>query len=641
MTREEFRKRLEEKVLIADGASGTMLALQGVPIPYDLANLLHPELVKAVHRAYYTAQARLIETNTHGANRLKLLSLLERQGEARVPPEIVFSRLREVHQIEGLQEIGDLVRLINQAGVRLAREAVGPEAVVFGSVGPVGKPLEPMGPTRLDQARQALEEQIRWLIAEGVDGLVLETFTDLNELRVAYEVARRLAPDLPLIVSKAFIEDGETILEGLPERFAREVGSWEVDAVGANCVVGPQRMLDILRGLILGTDKPISVMPTPGLPQLVRGEVVYDIQPEYFAKYARRFVETGAWIVGGCCGTTPDHIRAIYEQLQLSRPASTSTAPKSRLGAPRAVQELPSAEPSRLASLIGVTRLLTVELDLPRGLKVERIVESAALLKAHGVHLIDISDGARARLRMNVIAISHLIQEQAGIEVMMHFACRDRNLLAIQSDLLGAHALGIRNILAITGDPAQIGDYPTATSVFDVDAIGLIRILRRFNEGYDLAANPIGMKTAFTIAAAFNPMVPDREQEVNRLKRKAEEGARLFYTQPIFDPAVAEWTAEVMTKLGLHWLLGVMPLRSARHAEFMHHEVPGIVVPEAIRKRMAEVPEADALPVGIEIAQNFLQKWADCADGIYLMPPGGNAQIALQVLEPFLPSKPS
>ncbi|MDW8106253.1 MAG: bifunctional homocysteine S-methyltransferase/methylenetetrahydrofolate reductase [Armatimonadota bacterium] len=623
MTRKLFRERLAQGVLVADGAMGTMLALRGIPQPYALANLTHSEVVQALHREYYEAGARLIETNTYYANRVRLFNLPERGSE--LPP--AYGLLEQFGSPE------ELVRRINHEGVRLARAAVGEDALVFGAVGPVGKPMEPLGEVRLEEAEQAFEEQMRALIEAGIDGLILETFIDLCELELAIRVARRLAPDLPIIASKGFVEDGETLMEGLPERIAEQLQRLEVDAIGANCIVGPQRMLDIIRMMAAGTELPLCAMPTPGLPQLVRGQVVYDIHPDYFGKYAVRLVEAGAQIVGGCCGTTPDHTRAIADAVRwLKAQRPTPVAPiRTRERKPK--EELPLAEPSRLSQLLGKERVITVELDLPRGLRIQKVIESAKLLKEHGVHLIDISDGARARLRMNVIATSHIIQRDAGIEVMMHFACRDRNLLAIQSDLLGAHALGIRNVLAITGDPAQIGDYPTATSVFDVDAIGLIRILRRFNEGRDLAGNSIGMRTNFTIAAAYNPLAPDLELENDRLRRKVDEGAHLIYTQPLFELPVVERTAELMQRLGVPWFVGVLPLRSARHAEFMHNEVPGIRIPEPVLQRMYEAPEESALQVGLEIAQAFVCDAAPYAQGIYIMPPAGNAQIALRVIE--------
>ncbi|GIV11044.1 MAG: bifunctional homocysteine S-methyltransferase/methylenetetrahydrofolate reductase [Fimbriimonadales bacterium] len=623
MTRAAFRERIAQGVLVADGALGTMLALRGAPQPYELANLTHPETVRTLHREYYEAGARLIETNTYFANRVRLLNLPERGSE--LPP--AFSLLERFGAPE------ELVARINTAGARLAREAVGEDALVFGAVGPVGKPLEPLGEMRLEEAERAFEEQMRALLEGGVDGLILETFIDPRELELAVRVARRLAPDIPLIASKGFVEDGETLMDGLPERFAEQLQSLEVDAVGGNCIVGPQRMLDIVRMMAGATELPISTMPTPGLPQLVRGQVVYDIHPDYFGKYAARLVEAGASIVGGCCGTTPDHTRAIAQQvrtLKTKRPTAVSAArPRER----KAQEELPTAEPSSIAQLLGKERIITVELDLPRGLKIQKVIEGARLLKEHGVHMIDISDGARARLRMNVIATSHLVQREAGIEVMMHFACRDRNLLAIQSDLLGAHALGIRNVLAITGDPAQIGDYPTATSVFDVDAVGLVRILRRFNEGRDLAGNSIGVYANFIIAAAYNPLAPDQAAEDDRLRRKIDEGAHLIYTQPLFEMPLVERTAQLLQKLNTPWFVGILPLRSARHAEFMHNEVPGISIPEPILRQMIEAPEDAAQQIGLEIAQEFVRQADPYAQGLYLMPPAGSAQIALRVIE--------
>ncbi|GIV08799.1 MAG: bifunctional homocysteine S-methyltransferase/methylenetetrahydrofolate reductase [Fimbriimonadales bacterium] len=623
MTRAAFRERIAQGVLVADGALGTMLALRGAPQPYELANLTHPETVRTLHREYYEAGARLIETNTYFANRVRLLNLPERGSE--LPP--AFSLLERFGAPE------ELVARINTAGARLAREAVGEDALVFGAVGPVGKPLEPLGEMRLEEAERAFEEQMRALLEGGVDGLILETFIDPRELELAVRVARRLAPDIPIIASKGFVEDGETLMDGLPERFAEQLQPLAVDAVGGNCIVGPQRMLDIVRMMAGATELPISTMPTPGLPQLVRGQVVYDIHPDYFGKYAARLVEAGASIVGGCCGTTPDHTRAIAQQvrtLKTKRPTAVSAArPRER----KAQEELPTAEPSSIAQLLGKERIITVELDLPRGLKIQKVIEGARLLKEHGVHMIDISDGARARLRMNVIATSHLVQREAGIEVMMHFACRDRNLLAIQSDLLGAHALGIRNVLAITGDPAQIGDYPTATSVFDVDAVGLVRILRRFNEGRDLAGNSIGVYANFIIAAAYNPLAPDQAAEDDRLRRKIDEGAHLIYTQPLFEMPLVERTAALMRQLNTPWFVGVLPLRNARHAEFMHNEVPGISIPEPILRQMIEAPEDAAQQIGLEIAQEFVRQADPYAQGLYLMPPAGSAQIALRVIE--------
>jgi methionine synthase I (cobalamin-dependent)/5,10-methylenetetrahydrofolate reductase len=602
--REQLRQILEESVLIADGAMGTMLQRLGVQAPYELANLVQPDAVRQVHRAYIEAGARLIETNTFGANRVKLAT----------------------------HGAGHLVREINLAAVRLAREAAGDvPVIVAGAVGPVGKPLAPIGQIAPQEAGEAFREQIKVLLEAEVDLILLETFTHLDELRIALEQLRSLDSEIPVIAQKAFIEDGETLAAGLPAQVARTLEEWGVDVIGANCVVGPQRMVGILQAMASATSLPLSVMPTPGLPQYQRGEVTFEAQPDYFAQYGEQFARIGVNVVGGCCGTTPAHIRAVAERLRGVKPRARRVP--ARVKEAVKPEELPRAEPSQLAGKLGRKYVIAVELDLPRGLDVTKVLDGALSLKEHGVDVIDISDGARARLRMNPIAISHLIQEQVGIEVMMHFACRDRNLLAIQADLLGAHALGIRNILAITGDPALIGDYPTATSVFDIDAIGLVRILRRFNEGVDLAGNSIGMRTAFTIAVAYNPLAYDQHTEDERLKRKAAEGAHLVYTQPIFDIAVLERAAEAASRVGLPLLVGVLPLRSARHADFMHHEVPGVWIPDPIRKRLAELDDADARRYGLDVAKEFALQAQKVSQGIYLMPPFGNHKVAEAVID--------
>ncbi|MCS6829657.1 MAG: bifunctional homocysteine S-methyltransferase/methylenetetrahydrofolate reductase [Armatimonadota bacterium] len=604
MKRERLLQILQEGVLIADGAMGTMLQRLDVQAPYELANLAQPDAVRQVHRSYIEAGARLIETNTFGANRVKLAT----------------------------HGAGHLVREINLAAVKLAREAAGDlPVIVAGAVGPVGKPLAPIGQIAPQEAGEAFREQIAVLLEAGVDVILLETFTHLDELGIALEQLRALDSEMPVIAQKAFIEDGETLASGLPAQVARTLQEWGVDVIGANCVVGPQRMVGIMQAMASATGLPLSVMPTPGLPQYQRGEVAFEAQPDYFAQYGEQFARTGVNIIGGCCGTTPAHIRAVAQRLQGVKPR-LRRAPAKAVEAVKP-EELPRAEPSQLAGKLGKKYVIAVELDLPRGLDVAKVLEGARSLKERGVDVIDISDGARARLRMNPIAISHLIQEQVGIEVMMHFACRDRNLLAIQADLLGAHALGIRNILAVTGDPALIGDYPTATSVFDIDSVGLVRILRRFNEGVDLAGNSIGVRTAFTIAVAYNPLAYDQRVEDERLKRKAAEGAHLVYTQPIFDILVLEKAVGAASKAGLPLLVGVLPLRSSRHAEFMHHEVPGVQIPDAIRKRLAELEEGDARKYGLEVAREFTLRARTITQGVYLMPPFGNHKVAEAVIE--------
>lgn len=595
-------RALESDVLIGDGANGTCLATLGfINQPYDLANLLAPELVRQVHQDYFDAGADFVETNTFQASSIRL----EGRGV----------------------NIFDL----NIAGARLAREAAGNERVVLGAIGPCGKPIEPIGHITGEQVAEAVKEQALALEEGGVDGFILETYIDMCELEIAVEALHKVTK-LPIIVSKAYIEDGEMLAEGLPVRCTTQMNDLGVVAVGANCIVGPQRMLDLVRMISETTDLPILAFPTPGMPQLVKGQVTYDTHPEYFAKAAARLVEEGAKIIGGCCGTTPEHVRHLRDYIR-----GKGTKPKVRTRVTSSEREkapLPSSEPSELAQKIGRKFVTAVEMDVPRGLKIDKLLASCKALKISGADVINISDGARARLRMNPSAVASLIQNRVGIESTMHFSCRDRNLLAIQADLLGCHAIGVRNILAVTGDPANIGDYPSATSVFDIDAIGLVRILSRFNDGIDLAGYSVGVKCAFTIACAYNPLSIDGPLELDRLKRKVDAGAHVVYTQPVFDEAVAEQAVETCRSLGIPVFVGVLPLKSHKHSEFMHNEVPGVEIPEWLRKRIADATDdASALAVGIEEAQRLSKAIRGMAQGLYLMPPFGSPQIAQQVME--------
>lgn len=595
-------RALEANVLIGDGANGTCLAARGFTRqPYDLANLFAPELVRAVHLDYFDAGSQVVETNTFEANRVRLADY-------------------DVN-----------IRDLNIRGAQLAREAAGPDRLVLGSIGPTGKPMEPIGPITEAMVRESVREQGLALAEGGVDGFILETFIDICELEVAVEALHEVT-ELPIIVSKAYIEDGEMLAQGLPMECTKTMNRLGVVAVGANCIVGPQRMIDLVRMIAETTDLPIIAYPTPGMPQLVKGMVTYDTRPEYFAKAAVRLVEEGAKLIGGCCGTTPDHIRELSRilgksRVQVKRPPRVSQKKDD-------VKPLVQSEPSELARKVGKKFVTAIEMDVPRGLNVEKLLASCKDLKIAGADVINISDGARARLRINPAAVSNLIQTKVGVEVTMHFSCRDRNLLAIQSDLLGCHAMGVRNILAVTGDPANIGDYPSATSVFDIDAIGLIRILSRFNEGIDMAGYSVGLKCAFTICCAYNPLAVDKELELTRLKRKVEAGAHVVYTQPVFDETLAIEAAETCRRLGVPVFVGVLPLRSQRHCEFMHNEVPGIDIPEWLRQRMADAgDDAEALEIGVQEAQKLAKRIKECAQGLYLMPPFGSAVIAERVME--------
>jgi len=597
--------RLEEalgaNVLLGDGANGTCLdALGFTKQPYDLANVLAPDLVRQVHEQYFEAGSDFIETNTFAANRIRLADL---NVDAR---EVCFE------------------------GARIAREVAG-DRLVLGAIGPCGKPLEPIGHVTEQEFKEVVREQAKALAEGGVDGFILETFIDMCELRFAVEAVHEVS-NLPIIVSKAYIEDGEMLTEGLPVRCAQEMSELNVVAVGANCIVGPQRMLDLVRQIAETTELPILAFPTPGLPQLVKGQIIYDQRPEYFAKAAIRLIEEGAKIIGGCCGTTPEHIREIRRLLDKGPIKTKARASVSSETVKR--DPLPESEPSELAQKLGHKFITAVELDVPRGLNLDKLLAGCKQMKIAGADLINISDGARARLRVNPASVCTLIQRQVGIETTMHFACRDRNLLAIQADLLGCHAVGVRNILAVTGDPANIGDYPSATSVFDIDALGLIRVLSRFNEGIDLAGYSVGVKCAFTICCAFNPGSHDPKQELDRLKRKVDGGAHVVYTQPVFSIKKAEQVAEICIKLGVSVFIGVLPVRSSRHAEFMHNEVPGVEIPEELRRRMAKSEtDEEALNIGIADAQRLASTLKGMAQGMYLMPPFGNAGIARQVIE--------
>lgn len=596
-----LRESLALGVLLGDGANGTLLAERGFKKqPYDLANLESPDLVSAAHKEYFDAGSDFVETNTFCSNHFKL---------------------------DGL---GVDAYEINKRGAEIARSVCPAGKYVLGAVGPCGKPLAPFGQIEQDDGSASFIQCAIGLVDGGVDGFFLESFVDIHEIRIAVEAIRTVS-DLPILLSKAFIEDGEMIAEGLPMRRAKEMSDLAVEAIGANCIVGPQRMLDLVRMMAEETQLPIIAFPTPGLPQLVKGEITYDTSPEYFAKASMRLIEEGAKVIGGCCGTTPDHIREMRKMIDLG------VKPKPRTIITRSAKEkedLPQATASILSEKIKTKFVVAVEMDVPRGLRIQKLLDGAKNLKEAGCDVINISDGARARLRMNPTAVGNLIQTQSGIEVTMHFSCRDRNLLAVQSDLLGAHALGIRNILSVTGDPANIGDYPSATSVFDIDAIGLCRIMDRFNQGLDLAGYSVGMRCAFTICCAYNPGALDQELEDDRLRRKVEAGSQIVYTQPVFDLESAVRTANICKKLNVALMLGVLPLRSARHTEFMHNEVPGVSIPENLRTMMQNAPDDEtALKIGIEQAQKLSAEIKTLAQGIYLMPPFGNAAIAASVME--------
>jgi homocysteine S-methyltransferase len=613
--RSDLRELVDSRVLIGDGAMGTLLAERGVGFghPYARANVTHPEMVAGIHEEYIRAGAGVIETNTFSANRFKL----------------------EVHELE------DRVRDVNEAGARLARKAAdnvrtgdGGKALVLGAIGPLGRPLCPVGPVTEEEARSVFLEQAEALLEGGADALVLETFTDLVELRIAHEAVRPLG--VPIVAYKTFVEDGETLSEGLPGRAAREISSLGVDLAGANCTVGPQRMVGIIEGMAAEVG-PVAAFPNPGLPQLVDGKVRFRRDVDHFALYGRKLAEAGARLVGGCCGTTPDHVRALADALRDFRPEAVQGWGVHVRTVDEERQEVPDGPSTELAAKLRTGFAVAVEVDLPRGNDITRVVEAARRLKGRGVDAIDISDGARARLRMHPVAAAKIVQDEAGIEVVAHISCRDRNIIGLQSDFLGAAALGIKNILAVTGDPTQIGDYPEATGVFDTDSTGLVHVLSKMNRGEDLAGNSIGGPAGFLIGSAFNPTADDLDGEIEKLRRKIGAGAHAFWTQPVFEIGALEIALDRMGDLDPCLLLGLMPLRSARQAEFLHHEVPGVNIPKPVRDKLSALSPEDAPKYGVEVAQNILSRAQPLVNGAYIMPPASAPDLAADVIEALQP----
>ena len=614
-----FHDRLAAGPILADGAMGTMLYAAGAGLDdcFDALNLSRPETVGAVHRAYLEAGAGLIKTNTFGANRAKLAAF-------------------------GLD--GE-VRRINKAGVRVAREArevCGSAALVAGSVGPSGRTLAPFGTAEPAAVRAVFREQIEALLEGGVDLLVLETFGSVDEIAEAI-VAARAACDLPLVASLTFADDGRTIAGQSPEEAVGAVAPLGVAVLGANCSVGPRRLLPVVRALAAalaerdGPRPALACLPNAGWPARVAGRVIYPSSPEYFAAFAADAVRCGIAVVGGCCGTTPAHTAAMADALATvsAVPAAAPlAAPARRPSRPTELDLAPAEGPTELArKLEGGKFVVAVEIDPPKGLNPAKAIEGARLLKEAGVDAINVADSPMARVRMSALTISHLIQDRVGVETILHLTTRDRSLMGLQSELLGAHAVGVRNILALTGDPPSLGDYPDSSAVYDVDAIGLVRVLARLNEGTDSAGAPIGRAARFTIACAVDPTRDDVAHEADRLRAKLEAGAQFVMTQPIYDPAVWErfLAAYGARSLPVPVVIGILPLQSSKHAEFLHNEVPGITLTDEARARMHRAgPEGRA--EGIRMAQELLLQLRPHAQGVYLMPSFGRYEVAAEVL---------
>ena len=592
--------RLDGGPLLCDGAMGTLLYERGVPYDrcFDALNLTDRERVLNVHLDYLRAGAEMIETNTFGANAVKL----------------------DAH------DLGNRVRDVNWHGAKIAKEArdiIGRAIWVAGSVGPLGKPVAPFGRISAAEARDVFRAQIDALVEGGVDALVLETFTDLDELLEAVRAARA-ACDLPVIAQMSFTDDGRTRYGHGPAEVVAGLEQAGVDVIGANCSVGPVPMLEVIQRMASLTRRPLSAQPNAGFPALVDGRYLYLSSPTHLAAYARKMVEAGAVVIGGCCGTTPAHISAIRQAIADLRPAPFRAVVPEAPG--RAEPFAPPVDqPTQLAEKLGRTFVISVEVDPPKGLDATKDLDGARLLKEAGADVIDVGDSPIGRIRMGALAMCYLIQQQVGIETIIHFTTRDRNLMGVQADLIGAHALGVRNILALTGEPPR-GDYPNVTAVFDVDSVGLVRIIRRFNEGQDLAGRSIGRPARFLIGCALDMNPETLDREVPRLERKLEAGADFFMTQPVYEPETLDGFERRVGKLPVPVLLGILPLQSFRHAEFLHNEVPGITIPRWVRDRM-QAAGAEGREEGLRLGRELLGALLGRIDGAYFMPSFGRYEL--------------
>jgi methionine synthase I (cobalamin-dependent)/5,10-methylenetetrahydrofolate reductase len=607
----DFLSRIKQSPVLCDGAMGTLLYAKGIFInrSYDELNLSQPDLIRGIHHDYLQAGAEIIETNTFGANSFRLAR----------------------------HSLADKVRDINRMGARLAREAAKSFDVwVAGSVGPLGTRIEPLGKTSFQEARDSFREQIETLAESGVDLLILETFGYLEEIHQAILAAKEVSPSLPIVAQVTIDEDGNCLDGSDPDTFVPKLEEWGADVIGCNCSVGPVAMLDAMERVRAATSLPIAAQPNAGIPRSVEGRNIYLCSPEYMASYARKFVAAGVKLVGGCCGTTPEHIRVMKSALRVgeARGRAASAHVTNSQTSPKAVAAIPLENRSVLGAKLAHGEFVTmVEIVPPKGIDIRKEVEGARFLKSVGVDAVNIPDSPRASARMSNQALSLLIQREVGIEVILHYTCRDRNVLCIQSDLLGAAAVGIRNLICITGDPPKMGNYPDATAVFDVDAIGLVNIAHSLNRGLDLGGNPIGTGTGFVIGVGANPGLTDLDEEVRRFEYKVEAGAEYAVTQPVFDMRLLENFLKRIEHCRIPVIAGIWPLVSVRNAEFMKNELR-VSVPDSILERMAraQTPET-ARAEGIAIAREMLMAARQIAQGAQISAPMGRYTSAVDVLE--------
>lgn len=618
----DFRDLLiSEGIFVFDGAMGTRLYDKGVYInrSYDELNLTSPELVREVHVEYVKAGADIIETNSFGATRYKL----------------------QPYGLEGK------VREINSAAARIAREAAGDKAFVAGAIGPLGIRIEPFGPTSFDEAKETYKEQVEGLLEGGVDLFILETFSELPVIEQAVKAVRELS-DLPIIAQMTIQDDLKTSFGTSPEKFTSRLDQLAIDVIGLNCGMGPTHILHALEIMRTVTGKPLSAQPNAGLPRDVQGRQFYMGSPEYMATFAKRLVQAGAKFVGGCCGTTPTHIKLISDSIRSISPRQVQAVPRIPTASvtslkPDDVDVVPPKDRSNWSRKIAAGEFVTsVEVLPPKGCDAQKTLDSIRLLKEAGVDAVNIPDGPRAQTRMSAQATAVLVEREVGIEAVLHYCCRDRNLLGMMSDLLGAAALGLHNLLIITGDPPKMGPYPDATAVFDIDSIGLTNIANKLNHGLDIGNNPIGKPTAFSIGVGINPGAVNLDEEIKRFEWKVGAGAEYAITQPVFDTDQLRSFLNKIEHVNIPIIAGIWPLVSFRNAEFLHNEVPGVNVTPEILERMriaSEIGKEEARKEGIAIARESLLDVMDVIAGVQVSAPFGNVNFALQVFE-VLKDKP-
>jgi len=609
---QRFLDAMDRRVLIMDGAIGTALLEKGVSLGsgLDTANLTQPGIVQSMHRSYAAAGAQIIETNTFGANRFRL----DKHGSS------------------------EKVRRINRQGVMLARSVLPQGGFLAGSMGPLGKPVEPIGKVSVSDAKEAFAEQAHALDEAGVDLFILETFSDLTEIVIAVQAIRSVTDEVPIVAMMTFTEEGKTPYGYKPEECARALLEEGAVAIGANCSAGPEHLHEVIERFHRVEGVRIFVAPNAGLPAFVDGRYVYLTGPDYFAEQMSQFADQGVHGVGGCCGTTPEHIRVLNHKIGDRKPVPQDERVRADMTIVATSEQPESSSQKSERSADGVRAKLdrgeyvvSVEIDPPRSINPVQMIQGAAMLRQAGIDAINVADSPLARARMSPLALTTLIRQEIDIETILHMACRDRNILGLQAELMGGHALGVRNILAVTGDPPSVGDHTSATGVFDVDAIGLIGIIRRLNEGVDLSGKPLKFNTDFFIGCASNPTADDLEREIKRFREKEREGVHFTMTQPLYESASLRSFLDE-TECQVPVLVGILPLRNFRHAEFLHNEVPGMHIPQEIRDRMKAAGDQGPQE-GVAIAREFLEEVKPITQGAYLMPPFNRFEMAVQVVD--------